>query len=180
MDTQTIATAVSIALFVFCGGIFKDSLFPPVSLSELPTLEPISASKPISAPEPTSVGTFASAEELESAPSWEFQQRSLPANKQNLWTARLMLSSSIMYILISLMMEYLIRHIYRRWLRRESAAEQLSHLRILLRENIRLMSEWKTELVLVKGEKDSRLSQFLKEAQTITNTMEVGDTLCRI
>jgi hypothetical protein len=84
----------------------------PISPPEIiPASEPTPASEPISDYKKIPVGTLASADEMESAPSCEFQWKGLPADDQNLWTVLGPLSSSLICVFVSLMIEFLIRHI---------------------------------------------------------------------
>jgi hypothetical protein len=149
---------------------------PSPHFEPTPASEQIQESESVSDSENVPVATVASAEEMESAPSWKFERRSLPTDDQNLRAVLDSLSSSLIYILTSLLMEYLIRHIYRRCWRRKSGSEQMfSYLRMLLHKSTGLMSECKIELNLVKVEEDHRFAQFLKEVQSMKRIMKVRD-----
>jgi hypothetical protein len=146
--------------------------------------EPIPAPEPIPEPEPipdsekNAIGTLASADEMESAPSWEFQ-RSIPADDQNLWTVLGPLSSILICILTSLMMDYLIHHKFRRcWRKEDGIKQRIIELRLLSHECRGLMSEWKNMLALVKEEEDHSFAQFNKEVRSMKKMMKVKDKRC--
>jgi hypothetical protein len=70
---------------------------------------------------------------MESAQSWEFQQRSLQADNQNFWMVLGPLSFSLIYILILLMLHYLIHHKHRwGWHGAGDTKQEPSQLRMLL------------------------------------------------
>jgi uncharacterized membrane-anchored protein YhcB (DUF1043 family) len=155
----------------------------PITLPEivpapkpLPTPKPIPARKTIPAPEPspTSKPILAS----KSIPDYKKIPvgSSTSADDQDLWMGLGPLIPRIISILFSLMIEFLIHHIYQRcWRKENRTEEEMSELRKLLDDATGLMSEFNTMLALVKDENDCLFAQLLKETQSMEKTMKLKD-----
>jgi hypothetical protein len=158
MQTKIFATTFTIVVAVLSGENLKETLFPPDPLSvpiplpeivpapkpkPIPALKPTPAHKPIPAPEPISV------------------YKKIPVGSLALADSQnLSLIPSLSSALISFMLQFLIRYIWRRCSsRKDRTEEEMKELRMMLQDAAMLMELWKTMVALEKDEEDHPFAQ---------------------